>query len=107
MESEIVLLEERRNQLQSGIIRNQEYLKRAADEMKLYVSTGASGLKGQSMRDQLQNQIAEQEKLNNQLRLEHSKLKENLPKLDQQLLYWERLEKYVLICSNLLNILFF
>lgn len=99
IENEVVTLEERRRQLETNILQSQKYLQRANEEMKLYV-TGVQQQqteRGKSVRDQLHQKIIEQEKLNNQLRQEQRQLKENLPHLEQQLKYWERIEKY---CIN-------
>lgn len=96
MESEIVTLEERRRQLETNILQNQKYLQRANDEMKLYVSGvqhQQQTERGKSVRDQLHQKIAEQEKLNGQLRQEQRQLRENLPLMEQQLKYWEKIEK--------------
>lgn len=95
LESEIVILVERRRQLEANILQNQKYLQRANDEIKLYV-TGVQQQteRGKSVRDQLHQKIGEQEKLNNQLRQEQRQLKENLPLMEQQLKYWEKIDKY-------------
>ena len=98
--------------MQAGIEQSQHYVQRAADEMKLYVSSAASGqnpVPGKSVRDQLQQKINEQDKLNAQLRLDHGRMKESIPQLDQQLVYWERIEKYfciILVNGFLLNCAF-
>ncbi len=96
LESEIVTLEERRRQLEANILQNQSYIQRAADEMKLYVSgvQQQQTERGKSVRDQLHQKIIEQEKLNAQLRQEQRQLKDNLPHFEQQLKYWEKIEKY-------------
>lgn len=86
-------MEERRRQLEANIIQNKQYLQRAADEMKLYVSGVQQGERGKSVRDQLHQKIIEKEKLNGQLRQEQRQLRENLPFLEQQMKYWEKLEK--------------
>lgn len=95
-------LEERVRQLEEGIIKSREYLQRAADEMKLYVSgvqqqqheaTGKRANKS-SARDQLQHKIAELEKLNASLRQEHQQAKDSIPQLQQQLVYWEKIERW-------------
>lgn len=95
LESEIVTLEERRRQLEANILQNQKFLQRANDEMKLYVSgvQQQQTERGKSVRDQLHQKIAEQEKLNGQLRQEQRQLKENLPIMEQQLKYWEKIDK--------------
>lgn len=67
--------------------------------MKLYI-TGVQNQqteRGKSVREQLQHKISEQEKINSQLRLEYQQLKENLPKIEQQVKYWEKIEKYYLM----------
>lgn len=105
LENEIAKLEQRRRQLDADILRNQEYLQRANDEMKLYI-TGVQNQqteRGKSVREQLQHKISEQEKINSQLRQEYQQLKENLPKLEQQLKYWEKIEKYYLMILDYLK----
>lgn len=78
-----------------AIDRNRGYIQRAADEMKLYINSGVQQTeRGKSMRDQLQAKIIENEKLNSQLRQEHRKLMENLPRLEKQAMYWEKIERY-------------
>lgn len=95
MESEITQLEERRRQLESDIEKNKEYLQRAADEMKLYINSGVQlAERGKSMRDQLQAKIIEKEKVNGQLRQEHRQLVENLPRIEKQAQYWEKIERF-------------
>lgn len=89
-------MEERRRQLEASIAKSQEYLQRANDEMKLYISgvQQQQTERGKSVREQLQHKIGEQEKMNSQLRQEYQQLKDNLPQLEQQLKYWEKIEKY-------------
>ncbi|KAI9560954.1 hypothetical protein GHT06_011910 [Daphnia sinensis] len=95
LENEIVTLEERCRQLEADIKENEAYLQRATDEMKLYVSgvQQQQTERGKSVRDQLQHKIAEQEKLNAQLRQDQRQLKDNLPQMEEQMKYWEKLEK--------------
>ncbi|KAK4005129.1 hypothetical protein OUZ56_006851 [Daphnia magna] len=95
LENEIVTLEERCRQLEADIKENETYLQRATDEMKLYVSgvQQQQTERGKSVRDQLQQKIAEQEKLNAQLRQDQRQLKDNLPQMEEQMKYWEKLEK--------------
>ena len=95
MENEIVTLEERCRQLEGNLAKNEKYLQRAIDEMKLYVSGVQQQQieRGKSVRDQLQHQISEKEKLNAQLRQEQKQLRDNLPHMEQQIKYWEKIEK--------------
>ncbi|XP_057372541.1 intraflagellar transport protein 81 homolog [Daphnia carinata] len=95
LENEIVTLEERCRQLEADIKDNEAYLQRATDEMKLYVSgvQQQQTERGKSVRDQLHQKIIEQEKLNAQLRQEQRQLKDNLPQMEEQMKYWEKLEK--------------
>lgn len=105
LESEIVTLEERRRQLEANILQNQSYIQRAADEMKLYVSgvQQQQTERGKSVRDQLHQKIIEQEKCNAQLRQEQRQLKDNLPHFEQQLKYWEKIEKYDLRVHDMIS----
>lgn len=98
LENEIVTLEERCRQLEANQTKNEKYLQRATDEMKLYVSgvQQQQTERGKSVRDQLQHKIAEQEKLNAQLRQDQKQLRDNLPHMEQQIKYWEKIEKYKL-----------
>lgn len=104
MENEIVTLEERCRQLEANQTKNEKYLQRATDEMKLYVSgvQQQQTERGKSVRDQLQHKIAEQEKLNAQLRQDQKQLRDNLPHMEQQIKYWEKIEKYKLSLSSIL-----
>ena len=96
LENEIVQLEAKCRQLDEGIVKSREYVERAKEELKLYVSgvSHSQAEREKSVRDQLQHKIVEQEKLNAQLRQEQRQIKENLPHLEQQMVHWAKIEKY-------------
>ena len=97
MENEISQLESKCRQLEEGIEKSRQYVERATEELKLYVSgvSHSQAEREKSVRDQLQHKIVEQEKLNAQLRQEQRQLKENLSYLEQQMVEWEKIEKYL------------
>ena len=99
LEGEILVLKDRQDQLEVSIQQSRRHLERATEEMKLYVSGVHE--KGKSARDQLQQQISEQDKVNSRIRKEHDQLKQNLPQLKQQTVDWETIERYALLVAGI------
>lgn len=89
LENETKQLDERCDKLQLQIRQNQDFLQRAKDEMKLYVQSD----KSKTVRDKLQHRIAELEKQNVQIRDEYRNVKDNLPQLEKQMEYWQKIAR--------------
>jgi len=67
-------------------------LVRVAQEVKLYVS-GSTEAKKNSLREQLQKKVADQEKIGKQLKEEQVAMKDRLAKCSDQVRYWKDLER--------------
>lgn len=80
--------------LQQENAKAEEDLRKVGEEMKLYVS-GSADAKKNSLREQLQQKISEQEKIAKQLKDEQMALKDLQTKNMQQVRFWKELETYV------------
>lgn len=80
--------------LEKEITKAEEDTVKVAEEVKLYVS-GSNDAKKNSLREQLQQKIAEQERVAKQLKDEQTTLKDLQNKSAQQVRYWKDLERFV------------
>lgn len=90
MKEEIDDSEKKITELETENKRAKEYVVKVSEEMKIYVS--GPGHKRQSLREQLNQKINEQEKISKQLKEEQKMVKDEQSKRALQFQYWKDLE---------------